>query len=97
MKFNFPEFDRRARPGEERRGEVVDRLSGKLSKQTASYRPSIEDENKSCSECAHNVQPGKPASNCQVVAGTVYDEDVCDDWKARAGEFSVQPPTQNRS
>ncbi len=97
MKHNFPDFFRRARPGEERRGEVVDRLSGKLSKQDTSYRPAIEDENKSCSECAHNLQPGKPASNCHVVAGTVYDADVCDDWTARAGENSVQPTTQNRS
>lgn len=96
-KFNFPDFFRRARPGEERRSEVVDRLGGKLSKQDTNYRPGVRDDKASCAECEHYLLPGNPTSNCRKVAGVVYSVDMCDVWVARAAENTVQPPTQNRS
>lgn len=76
---------------------VVDRLSGKISKQDAGYRPSSSDNKISCSECDHYGTPGDSSSTCNRVAGLVYGEDQCDYFVARAAENAVQPTqTQNR-
>lgn len=79
------------REGEERRSVVVDRLSGKSSKQDVGYRPSSSSTKASCSECEHYGTPGDSSSTCRRVAGVVYGVDKCDLFVARAAESAVQP------
>lgn len=75
------------RPGEKRRVEVVDRLTGKVSKQSAEYRGSHEEQDKaSCAECEHYLIPGNPTSSCRRVAGVVEARDVCDLFCPRMAE-----------
>lgn len=77
--------DFRERPARRKR-EVVDRLSGKTSKQQVNYRPASSDVKSSCSECEHYQFPGQDTSNCRRVAGVVEAEDICDIFVARMAE-----------
>lgn len=98
MKHNFKDLFLRKRPGEERRSEVVDRLSGKVSKEDAGYRPTSKGDKGSCGECEHYLLPGNPTSNCRRVAGSVYADDTCDYFTARTLENnSVAQPSNNGS
>lgn len=59
--------------------EAADMLQGKKSKKAAGYRPSSEEMDEDwCGSCVHYMNKGKPSSPCELVAGTVYDNDVCD-------------------
>lgn len=74
--------------GPNRRAVVVDRLSGKLSKEDANYRPAKELESKeSCAECEHYLIPGSASSSCRRVAGIVSGEGLCDLFVVRPTEF----------
>lgn len=79
------------RPGEFRRGEVVDRLAGKTSKEQVNYRPGeTADAKSSCGECEHFLTPGQPNSGCRRVAGVVEAIGLCDLFAPRASEYGDQ-------
>lgn len=83
--------DQDVRSGEPRRGEVVDRLTGKVGKEDANYRASDQVNSKeSCFECEHYLSPGQESSSCRRIAGVVHAEDVCDLFAARPTEFTEQ-------
>lgn len=86
------DYSFRTRPGEIRRGTVIDRLSGKTSKQDVGYRPAKEGEKESCAECIYFTQPGQDTSSCVRVAGVVYAEDTCDIFASRPIEGSPAKP-----
>lgn len=82
------------RSGEVRRFEVKDRLTGKVGKEQANYRPSKETELKeSCIECIHYLNPGSDVSSCRRVAGVVYGPDLCDLFAARQQEDTEHGPS----
>lgn len=60
-----------------RKQTIVDRLSGKKSKEEVVYRPAEKGSKKDCSECRFFLKAGNPTSNCERVAGLVYDRDIC--------------------
>lgn len=80
------DYSNRTRSGEIRRGVVIDRLSGKSSKQDVGYRPAREGEKESCAECIYFTQPGSDTASCVRVAGVTYAEDVCDLFASRPTE-----------
>lgn len=69
---------------------VIDRLSGKTSKEDANYRDADERQTKeTCFECEHYLSPGEAEAACRRVAGIVYAQDVCDLFVARAEEVGT--------
>lgn len=72
---------------QQQRNYVVDRLSGKIGKGEANYRPAQEAGNKSsCAECEHYEFPGQESSTCKIVAGQVEAMDLCDRFLARVAD-----------
>jgi len=83
-------------PDKRRRAYVVDRLTGKVSKEEANYRPHDNAETKdTCAECEHYLIPGQENSSCRRVAGIVRAEDTCDLFAARAVEGGTVQPQMN--
>lgn len=82
--------------GEQRRSTVAGVLAGKLSKDEAKYRQSMnEAENKmSCSECQHYEVPGQLHSTCVRVAGIIEANDICDLWVQRMGPGAGAQPQE---
>jgi hypothetical protein len=81
-------------PAGQRRQEIIDRLSGKKSKQEVNYRAHDNDTNEQCSECVSYLSPGVPQAACKLVAGIVEGEMLCDLFKARPVEGSSSQGAQ---
>lgn len=77
-----------AHPDGERRGYIIDRLSGKVSKEDANYRPAEHDTKESCAECHYYTAPGEPQASCRRVAGSIQGDLLCDYFEARKEEGS---------
>lgn len=74
---------------------LMQRLSGKLSKEQSNYRPSKEVKTKrSCAECQNYETPGASAGSCVRVAGAIEARDVCDLFVPREGQ---EPAASNRA
>lgn len=71
----------------DRKAEVIDRLSGKVSKKEVDYRQASKDTKASCAECEYYLFPGNPTSDCRRVAGRVESGDVCDLFVPRETEY----------
>lgn len=80
----------RKRPGEQRRGVVIDRLSGKLAKTDSGYRPAGHETKAMCAECTHFLLPGNSVSSCRRVAGIVQHDGVCDLFTPREAEGTAR-------
>lgn len=92
MARNISELINRRRPGEARRGLVVDRLAGKTTKQDSNYRPAEHGSKETCFDCDHYLVEGGRVSTCRRVAGIVEASDVCDLFTARQNEPGVPGP-----
>lgn len=74
-------------PATRRKQSIVDRLSGKQSKESATYRDGNEANTKSsCAECEYYLHPGQAESSCGKVAGVVEARSVCDLFTPRVSE-----------
>lgn len=74
-------------PSTARKQSIVDRLSGKQSKESAVYRDGNEALTKSsCAECENYLYPGQAESSCAKVAGVVEARSVCDLFTPRVSE-----------
>lgn len=81
------------REGEVRRDYVKDRLSGKSAKEGVNYRQQQDlTSKKSCAECENYESPGFPKSSCSKVSGIVKHSDICDLYKARKTDPTVNVP-----
>lgn len=64
------------------RDEAADVLRGKMTKMQANYRPSSDEGDEDwCGSCTYYEEKGKQVSPCEVVAGQVHDQDVCDEFE----------------
>ena len=82
------------RAGEFRRNELVDRLSGKKTKEQTNYRSAeAVDTKQMCSECQNYITPKNPESACKKVVGFVKADAVCDLFSARRSPEAPSGPT----
>ncbi len=66
---------------------LIDRLGGKLSKESVNYRPSRGSDNIiMCSECMYF----DGENSCMKVAGAIEKQDVCDLYESSPGPKKVQ-------
>lgn len=56
--------------------EIVDLLGDKVSKREAAYKAANSPQD-NCGNCEFYLYPGNSTSECERVAGVVYDEDIC--------------------
>lgn len=67
--------------------EAADILKGKQPKDAVNYRPSSQEEDEAwCGSCQSFENTGRNESPCALVAGTVFDNDVCDLYEAAPDE-----------
>ena len=79
----------------EDREEAVGLLEGKQSKKSVDYRPSSEDMDEDwCGACVNFENQGKNSGPCTVVAGEVFDRDVCDLFQEAPEEDELAVPRE---
>ena len=67
-------------PSTATKAEIVDLLkNGKKTKDACNYRPSNSPS--CCVDCTHYNNPTQPQSSCDIVAGIVDGDSMCDFFK----------------